>query len=260
MVESPRHPAKHMEDPAADRPARSAPQTGSVPVELSAGFRLRTPPGAPPARGFPCLILLHGFGENGALFDERLSALDDAPYARLFPDGPFPVDSKDASGRSRIGRSWYQYDGDQARFLQALAFAERHLEAVFAEAARLSPLDPTRVVLLGYSQGGYLAGVAALRDRTRYRGLVGVACRIKTEALGAELGQAAGYPVLLVHGRKDEHTPLAAEEVAHAALLQAGVRSRLVVHDGGHGVKRETVPVVDAFVREVLGIPIGGAP
>ena len=258
MVESRRLPAKHMDDPSADRPPRTAPYQGTVAVEISAEFRLREPEGVPPEKGFPCLVLLHGFGENGAIFDERFAALDGAPYARLFPDGPFPVESKDASGQVRIGRSWYQYDGDQGRFLQALSFAERHLQTTFAAAARVSPLDPDRVVLLGYSQGGYLAGVAALRNRTRYRGLVGVACRIKTESLGAELAAAAGYPVLLVHGRKDEHTPLARQETAHEALVQAGVRSRLVVHESGHGLKRETVPEIDAFVREILGVGRGG--
>lgn len=229
--------------------------TGALAVTWSAGYRLRLPDGPPPSGGHPVLFGLHGFGDDAGLLDDRLAGLDGAPYARLFADGPFPVESKDAAGRARIGRSWYQYDGDQPRFMAALAFAEGYLRDVLATAAAAAPIDPTRVVLLGYSQGGYLAGVAAFRDRARYRGLVGIACRVKTEALAAELRDAQGYPALLLHGERDAHTPLERQREASDVLRAHGVAVDLRVHDGGHGVRRDAAPAIDAFARRVLGFP-----
>jgi predicted esterase len=132
-----------------------------------------------------------------------------------------------------VGASWYQYTGDQAAFLRELAFAERYLVDVLEDAARAHPIDPTRVVLMGYSQGGYLGGVAALRARARYRGFVGVACRVKVEALASEIAAARGYPMLLLHGARDDQTPLAAQQAAHAQLIGAGVDATLHVHEGG---------------------------
>jgi predicted esterase len=246
--------------PAASESPRPSPLRGETPFRTVAGFLLRTPAGPPPKAGYPWLAALHGFGESAARFDALLAPLDGAPYARLVPDAPYPVEVDDAAGKRRIGRAWYQYDGDQARFLTALATAETYLDDVFAAAGRVAPLDPTRGVLLGYSQGGYLAGVAAFRRRARYRALVGVACRVKTEVLAAELAAAAGYPVLLVHGRRDAHTALAAQEAAHAALVAAGIEARLVVHEGGHGLKRESWPEIDAFVRAALALPPGDVP
>jgi phospholipase/carboxylesterase len=227
--------------------------SGSTRIVLERSWALQAPAGAAPARGFPLLLGLHGFGEDGGRLAARLAALDGAPYARLFPDAPFPVEVREAAG-SRIGASWYQYTGDQPAFLRALAFAEGYLRDVVADAARLHPVDASRVVLLGYSQGGYLAGVAGFRDRARYRGVAGVACRIKTEALAAEIPAARGYPVLLIHGARDEHTALDRQREAHAELVRHGVDATLHVHEGGHGFRSDLAPLIDGFARRVLGV------
>jgi predicted esterase len=233
--------------------ARQAPLEGTTPIAWRAAFRLRIPAFPAPAAGHPVLLGLHGYGDDAARLDDRLSALDGAPYARLYLDAPFPV-SVEAGDEKRIGRSWYAYDGDQERFLDALAFAEGYLRDALGSAAQAAPIDPTRVVLLGYSQGGYLAGVAALRDRARYRGLVCVAGRVKTEALAAELPRARGYPALLVHGARDAHTALDRQREAADVLLRHGVAVELATHDGGHGLPGAIVPRIDAFVRRVLGL------
>jgi phospholipase/carboxylesterase len=226
--------------------------SGTTRVVLDRSWVLQLPDGPAPARGFPLLLGLHGWGEDGGRLAARLSALDGAPYARLFPDAPFPVEVKEAAG-SRIGATWYQYTGDQELFLRALAFAEGYLRDVVEAAARAHPIDASRIVLLGYSQGGYLAGVAAFRDRARYRGLVGVACRIKTEALPTDIAAAPGYPALLIHGARDEHTALERQREAVDELVRHGVDATLHVHEGGHGFRSDLAPLIDAFTRRVLG-------
>lgn len=238
--------------PATPEPARKNPLAAEVPVAWTSGLLLRLPDAPPPPAGHPVLVGLHGFGDDAARFDARLAGLDGAPYARLFVDAPFPVEGKGDDGAPRIGRSWYAYDGDQPRFLRALTFAEGFLRDALDVAGRLAPIDRGRAVLCGYSQGGYLACVAALRDRVRYRGLVGVACRVKTEALATELAAARGYPVLLLHGARDAHTPLARQEEAAAELGRRGLRVELVAHDGGHGVRADAAARIDAFVRRTF--------
>ena len=49
------------------------------------------------------LVGLHGFGDDGSRLAERLGGLGDAPYARLWPEGPFPVEIRE-DGSLR----WYQ--------------------------------------------------------------------------------------------------------------------------------------------------------
>jgi predicted esterase len=227
--------------------------TGSTKVVLDRPFALTLPSGDPPPAGHPILVGLHGFGETGSMLAGRLEGLAGSPYARMFPDAPFPVELREESG-ARIGAAWYHYTGDQPAFMKALAFAEGYLRDAVMAAARAHPIDPERIVLLGYSQGGYLAGVAALRDRERYRGLVSVACRVKTEALGRELAAARGYPVLLIHGARDRHTAVDRQQEAYEELLRHGVDATLHVHEGGHGFKAEFGPMIDAFARRALGV------
>ncbi len=230
---------------------------GQVPVTWQSRYRLDLPPGEPPAGGHPLLVALHGFGDDGDRLRDRLRGLDGAPYARLYPDAPFPVEMQEAPAR-RVGFAWYQFTGDQAAFMTALRFAADHLARVVADAAERHPLDLRRAVLLGYSQGGYLAGVAALSDPARWRGLVAIACRIKTESLGEVLPARRGYPVLIIHGARDQGMPLDRQRAAVDELRRHGVAVDFEVHDGGHGLRRESAPLIDAFVRGVLGP--GGAP
>jgi phospholipase/carboxylesterase len=225
--------------------------TGVTRVTLERAFTLHLPASPPPPAGFPLLVALHGYGETGDILSRRLEEPADAPYARLFPDAPFPVEVREPAG-TRVGASWYQYTGDQPAFLAALEFAEAYLRDVVATAVGDRPVDPGRTVLLGYSQGGYLAGVAAFRNRTRYRGLVGVACRIKTESLEGEIAGARAYPVLLIHGARDRHTPVERQRDAHDVLRRAGVDATLHVHEAGHGFRPDLAPLIDAFVRRVL--------
>lgn len=223
---------------------------GLVPVSWAARYRIDVPEGPPPRGGWPLLVALHGFGDDGARIRERLRRLDGAPYARLFPDGPFPVEMHEDSGL-RVGFAWYQYTGDQPAFMRALAFADAHLQSVVDHAAAQVVIDRSRVVLLGYSQGGYLAGVAALRDPSRYHALIAISCRIKTESLGDVLPRRAGYPVLILHGERDPSMPVSRQQDAATELRRHGVNVEMHVHAGGHGLRGELVPLVDAFVRRV---------
>lgn len=233
--------------------ASSTWHTGETEVRWSTGHRLALPVTAPSAAGHPILLALHGFGEDAARFAARLAPLAGGPYALLVPDGPFPVELREEEG-ARIGRAWYQYDGDAATFERALRWGAAHLERLLEAVARIHPLDAQRVVLLGYSQGGYLGSVAALRDRARYRGLIAIATRVKSEILREELAKAQGYPVLALHGERDRATPLEPQRRSLQELHDAGLAVELHTHPGGHGFRSELLPAIDAFVRRVLGL------
>ncbi|MBK9383309.1 MAG: dienelactone hydrolase family protein [Planctomycetes bacterium] len=239
-----------MEDAAASIPWRSS----ELELRWRVGYRVALPTSPAPSAGHPLLLALHGFGEDAARFSARLAPLVGGPYALLVPDAPFPVEIREEEG-ARIGRAWYQYDGDAATFERALRWGAAHLEQLLREASRAFPLDPCRVVLLGYSQGGYLGSVTALRDRARYLGLVAISTRVKSEILAEELRSARGYPVLALHGERDRSTPLEPQRRSLEALRASGLAVELEVHAGGHGFRSELLPRIDSFVRGVLALP-----
>jgi len=224
---------------------------GSTDVRWASGYRLLLPEGPAPASGFALLLALHGFSLSGKLLQNRLRSLLPAPYALLFPDGPFPVEVREAVP-PRVGYSWYQYTGDQQAFLTALDFGIAYLERLLEQVAAEQPVDLSRVVLLGYSQGGYLASFMALRNRSRFAGLVTISSRIKVEALAAELPALRGFPILVLHGTADEVVPLLPQQESVRVLREFGASVELLLHEGGHELRRDQVPRIDEFVRTAL--------
>lgn len=227
-------------------------ETGVVPFRSDVGYRVVLPAGRPPAAGFPYLLALHGFGDDGARLGARLGGCAPARCALVLPDGPYPVEMR-AEAPPRVGRAWYQYTGDGAEFVRAMVRTGAWLEELAAAVAERHALDPRRRVLLGYSQGGYLAGYHALAHAGAWRGLIVIAARIKHEALAEELPAAAGFPVLALHGARDASVGREAVERSIAALRAAGAAVDFRVHDGGHGLRAELVPAIRDFAADVLG-------
>ncbi len=205
------------------------------------------PAGEAPASGWPFVLALHGYGDSGDRLAARLERLDALPFVRLYPSAPFDVVVGPAEAR-RLGHSWYGYDGDQAAFRRSLEKAEAALLAFVDDAVARYGLDGTRGAVVGYSQGGYLGSFVALRSRARFRALVAISCRIKVEALRDEIAAAHDYPVLAVHGERDEATRVEGQARAVDELVAAGVRARLLRHAGGHGIRRDTVTEIASFL------------
>jgi predicted esterase len=225
---------------------------GSLPIALETRYRLALPDGEALQ---PWVLALHGYGESGARFLERLMPLVAAGCAVLAPDGPYPVELRTESP-PRIGCAWYQYSGDGARFAAALDFTSRHLDRLIAHAESEHPLDPARLAILGYSQGGYLAGVFALARPAKARALVAIAARIKVELFEPAALAAVRFPVLAVHGRNDRHVALDPEAQSVEALRAAGVPAELLAHDGGHGLRDDLLPPIAGFLRRALDIAL----
>lgn len=227
----------------------------AIPIAWNVGYRLSLPDlpagASPPSAGFPLLVALHGFGDTAARLEERLPALAGAPFAVLYPDGPFPVEIRREHEPTRVGASWYQYTGDQDAFRTSLRFVADHLERLVRHVAAAHPVDPGRIALLGYSQGGYVAGTMALWRPDRYLGLVAIGTRLKLEVVD-DVRVASDLPVLVVHGKRDRAIPFERQMEMVTALRAGGVQVEVHAHEGGHGLRPERSEVVRSFVDRLL--------
>jgi dipeptidyl aminopeptidase/acylaminoacyl peptidase len=144
-------------------------------------------------------------------------------------------------------------------------------------------VDPDRVALLGFSQGGQVALLAGARgarvralvayfpvtDVLRWKattanpdipGYVAAVCEPGGAAVRSPLLQAASLtvPILLVHGDRDTRVPTEQSVLLHEALASLGRASTLLLVPGAqHGftADQEAVarPVVEDFLRTHLG-------
>lgn len=233
-------------DHSGPEPERfSVPFMQSVPVELHR-----------PADGDGSLVVaLHGQGMTPRSFRrEALPAMPERATV-LLPQAPLPFEIR-KEGRFRQGNSWYVYLGDAPEFLAAMDRAENWLRYVLDATLARGGLDADRVALLGFSQGGYLAGYVGLRDPERYRRLVVAGARLKHEVLEEDARAAAeidGYRVLAVHGEQDEGVRPGPTRESVEAVRAWGVDVTLRTYGTGHHVLRDAGCQGD--VRDFLAAP-----
>lgn len=193
------------------------------------------------------VVALHGMGQSAAHFAKDALPLVPPRASLLLPQGPYPFEIRrdaapgDAPAPPRQGNAWYVWTGDSDAFVRSLERTTAWLLGVVAAEVAAASLDPCRVALVGFSQGGYLAGFAAVRHADRFRALVVAAGRLKDEILAdaAPLAARAGLRVLDVHGERDASVrpePCRASAERLAALgLAVGFRT----YDAGHAVLRD---------------------
>jgi len=203
----------------------------------------------------PLLVALHGKGDRAERFErEALEALP-AGWALLVPSAPIPRDRNVAAHRG-AGDAWYLYDGDTDLFRESLGRAEAHLVGLLARVLAEDPPpgfrgpDPGRVALLGFSQGGYLAGITAVRHPGLFRAVVVAGGRLKHEMLGGEFpaARAAGLSLLGVHGGEDRSVPPEPSRRSLEAARAAGLDASFRVLPGAHVF----TPAMGAVVRAWL--------
>lgn len=224
---------------------------GSHPATRATKWSLVLPEGKPPKSGFPLLVLLHGQGESGARLEALLPDLATAPFARLFIDAPWPVELRHEDP-PRIGGAWYAYvrddDDFRADIFERVNWLENLVDDVISEAS----IDRRCVGLFGYSQGGYLASVAAVSSPSLYRGLCAVSTRVKVEMFDPSHLTLKNYPILVIHGRNDPSVSCDRQLGAVEVLKHWGAEVTCEIHDGGHGLRRTTGALAAEFFTRVF--------
>jgi phospholipase/carboxylesterase len=187
------------------------------------GFSLYVPEQSDGPRLMPLIVALHGGHGHGR--DFLWSWLREARSCGVLVLSPTSRD-----------RTWSIMGGDDVD-------AEPLLDMVESVAARY-PIDRTRVLLTGMSDGATYALLCGLRDGMPFTHLAPL-CGVLHPLLFAngDLARASGRPVYLVHGMLDWMFPIHTARLARQALQAAG--ARLVyreVEDLSHTYPRDENP------------------
>ena len=195
--------------------------TGSRPFTLDVPYEVVTPPTYEEGKRYPLIVALHGMGQDPGFLQRDLAPLLAKPYVWLFPRGPYPLEVR---GRQmRIGYAWYMYDGDQGRLRASMELTSSHLLGLMDTVWNAYCLDLSRAAVLGFSQGGYMAGVLGALNHRRFKAACSISGRLKHEFM-AEAAQKAATRVKLaqVHGGRDESVKPQAARLAVEACSALG--------------------------------------
>ncbi len=179
-------------------------------------------------------------GMNAEKFRRILRHLELREMLLVIPTGIYPYEIRKADS-IEIGYSWYQYRGDQDEFRKHLLQAEAHLLQVLDEVEKRHRIDRSRSVVLGFSQGGYLAGFCALRHPERFAGLICAGARLKYEFLVDEISRGSQLKSLLIHSQKDKSIAWETAEASFDQLRENGAQIDSFLHSEGHRLPPESV-------------------
>jgi phospholipase/carboxylesterase len=193
------------------------------------------PPGAPSDRP-PMALLLHGLGAD----EQDLFGL--APFLdpRLLV-----VSARAPHEAPPMGYSWFDIDWSEVPpridFQQVVESRDAILGLV-GEAAGTHGADPSRVWLVGFSQGASMAAACALARPELLRGIVAHSGRIARRAVPPPPAPGlAGFPVLWQHGRADPVVPVAFGREARDVLGGLGLRLDYREYPIGHEISEESL-------------------
>jgi len=173
----------------SDRPPSSAAADAFEPPAL-----LRLPASLRPGERVPLLLILHGFGVSSGLLVAKAGlnqVADQKRFAYLAPEG-----TRDSLGRPfwNAGKSCCDLDH------RAIDDVKRLRELLDENLANAS-IDPQRVFVIGYSNGGFMAQRLACDVGNRIAGVVSVAGASPSSDVPCT--QASALSVLVIHGDAD---------------------------------------------------------
>ena len=189
------------------------------------------------------VVVLHGRGA-----DEQ----DLLPVARELP--PAHVVSLRAPDPMGPGYTWYELDlsaGGLHRSQPDPDDFRRSLDLVSdSVSAARAAYGPESVGLLGFSQGAITALSLLLEDPARFDWVVALHGYLAESHADRTPDGLSGVPVFVGAGEADEVIPVARAEAAAETLREAGAPVTYRTYPTGHGIGREELDDVVAFVAD----------
>lgn len=201
------------------------------------------------------VIWLHGLGADGHDFEPIVPELQLAPATGvrfIFPHAPVrPVTLNNGMAM----RAWYDITGLDPGAPEdgaGLAASTEAIEALIAREVQAG-IEPRRIVLAGFSQGGAIALHSGLRHSQPLAGIVGLSTYLPLRGeLAAACDANRATPIFLAHGSLDPTLPQRLGEVSRDLLVQAGYDVVWHSYPMAHQVCLEEIRDLGAWLGERL--------
>lgn len=191
----------------------------------------------------PLIIYLHGFKHNLEYFKKKCEGLLSVEAYHLFLQGPYVVYDENHDRKvAQWGRAWYLYDGEQTQFINSMEKSTQFIKKITNNI--LPEIQPSKITLLGYSMGGYLAGYVGLSRPDYIDDLIVVGGRIKTEHFSGQT--FPNLSVLALHGIKDRSVDAQRQKESSSELEKMGATVSYRGIDTGH---RFGKPYIDEIIK-----------
>jgi phospholipase/carboxylesterase len=203
------------------------------------------------------VVFLHGLGADGndliEIGEQWRDWLPDAAF--VAPHAPDPCSTVP------MGREWFPLTlTDPREFWRGVTYAAPGLDAFLDRELARYDLPPSRLALVGFSQGAMMALHAGLRRPIPPAAIVGYSGLLVLEdGEGPESLMAmtrTAPPILLIHGDRDDVVPVEMFFFSKEALGAAEIPCQWHLSAGlAHGIDGEGLRQGGLFLTQAFGLP-----
>lgn len=197
---------------------------------------------------FPTIVLLHGWGANAHDLFGLAPLLHGGEAIVLCPQGPMSFEI----GPGYSGHGWFDLSNGLSVDPAQVSAACAQVEAFIETALETYPIDKNRLLLGGFSQGGFVAYQIGLHAPERFAGLMALSSWLPTEFI-ADITRTPALeqlPALIVHGLEDPVIPSERGHESRDALLGLGVPTVYREFSMGHEIKQEALHTILGWIDE----------
>ena len=198
---------------------------------------------------FPTILALHGWGASAHDLIGLAPILHGGQALVLSPQGPYAFEI----AQGMLGFGWFPLGEEREIDPQAFQQGADLIRSFLDGAVDRYPIDPRKVVVVGFSQGGVMAYDLVLSDPSRFAGLIGLSTWLPDAVLDANPAQPEleNFPALLIHGTEDPMIPLARGHESRDKLQARGLSVAYREFEMGHEIRPEALRDILTWLEDM---------
>ncbi len=203
---------------------------------------------------FPTVLALHGWGASAHDLLGLSSYLHAGEALVICPQGPVAFQA----GPGQLGYGWFPITGGGPMDPAEFAKGRDTLRLFVDQAVEHFPVDPRKLVVMGFSQGGVMAFDLVLGDPARFAGLVGLSTWLPNDLANTipESEALEGFPVLVQHGTSDPMIPVDRGRETRDRLIRMGVDLSYREYEMQHELRPESLRDLVTWLDDKVLQPI----
>lgn len=199
---------------------------------------------------FPTILTLHGRGANALDLLGLAPLICGGKFLMICPQGPLET----PIGPDAVGYAWYPMSLGGLPNVDAILTSQKKLWDFLDECMKRYPVDPKKLGLLGFSQGGVMAYSLALAHPDRFTALAALSTWLPKKMVEkVEVRDAVEtLPTLVQHGTQDPMIDIGRARDSVERLRALHVPLTYHEYDMGHEIRPKGLADLSAWLAEKI--------
>lgn len=209
------------------------------------------PDGYDPARNYPMIILLHGFGAHMGDLASLAPAIDANGYVYIFPNAPIPFEI--GPGTTGFGWTYPRRIPQELRRADDVDSVVDMLATLVDEVTESYAIEPGQIILGGFSQGGMMTYRYGLPNPDKFKGLAALSAVAPDEdTMREKLPEDRSQPIFVAHGTADKVIEVQLARDTLEFLQAEGYKPLYHEYAMAHEISQQTLTDLADWIKNTL--------